>query len=142
MMKKLILILLVLLISYENIYAKSLLFQCENKFSYKIEYYNKQSHLFFRELNKDWRKVEKANMSENKYELFLPDSSYLGCTDKSLAICRFSTLIIYKPASGEANVREVISNDCFIGTMGCNKYNKGSELNLRRCTVYNLESSK
>ena len=80
---------------------------------------------------------EEINILENKYELILPNSQYLGCVDKSLAICKYNTLITYKPSTGEANVREVIRNDCFIGTMGCNKYEKGLELNLRRCNVIN-----
>ena len=32
-----------------------------------------------------------------------------------------------------ARVSEVVDNDCFIGTMGCNEYKKGLRLNKRRC---------
>ena len=120
-----------------SINSNAMIFECENGFNYKIEYYKNQLFIYYKEVNKDWKAIINSNISKNKYELILPNSQYLGCADKSLAICKYKTLITYKPIIGEANVREVIRNDCFIGTMGCNKYEKGLELNLRRCNVIN-----
>ena len=118
-----------------SINSNAMIFECENGFTYKIENYKNQLFIYYKELNKDWKTVEKSNITKNKYELFLPNSRYLQCTDKSLAICHYSTLIEHQTNTGKANVREVVSNDCFIGTMGCNKYEKGLELNQRRCLV-------
>ena len=120
-----------------SINSNAMIFECENGFTYKIENYKNQLFIYYKELNKDWKAIVNSNISENKYELILPNSQYLGCANKNLAICNYNTLITYKPSTGEANVREVIRNDCFIGTMGCNKYEKGLELNLRRCNVIN-----
>tara|TARA_A100001011_G_scaffold395356_1_gene490096 strand:+ start:3560 stop:4021 length:462 start_codon:yes stop_codon:yes gene_type:complete len=120
-----------------SINSNAMIFECENGFTYKIENYKNQLFIYYKELNKDWKAIVNSNISENKYELILPNSQYLGCANKNLAICNYNTLITYKPSTGEANVREVIRNDCFIGTMGCNKYKKGLELNLRRCNVIN-----
>ena len=120
-----------------SINSNAMIFECENGFTYKIENYKNQLYIYYKELNKDWKAIVNSNISENKYELILPNSQYLGCANKNLAICNYNTLITYKPSTGEANVREVIRNDCFIGTMGCNKYEKGLELNLRRCNVIN-----
>jgi len=120
-----------------SINSNAMIFECENGFTYKIENYKNQLFIYYKELNKDWIAIVNSNISENKYELILPNSQYLGCANKNLAICNYNTLITYKPNTGEANVREVIRNDCFIGTMGCNKYEKGHELNLRRCNVIN-----
>ncbi len=134
-MKKLIIILLIIFTSVNIAYTDNILFQCENGFSYKIDYRKNDTFLYFKTSDKDWKKVEKSNISKNKYELFLPNSRYLQCSDKSLAICYYSTLIKYEADTGKANVREVVINDCYIGTMGCNKYEKGLELNERRCLV-------
>ena len=120
-----------------SINSNAMIFECENGFTYKIENYKNQLYIYYKELNKDWKAIVNSNILENKYELILPNSQYLGCANKNLAICNYNTLITYKPSTGEANVREVIRNDCFIGTMGCNKYEKGLELNLRRCNVIN-----
>ncbi|MAH88894.1 MAG: hypothetical protein CMJ06_02445 [Pelagibacterales bacterium] len=120
-----------------SINSNAMIFECENGFTYKIENYKNQLFIYYKELNKDWKAIVNSNISENKYELILPNSQYLGCANKNLAICNYNTLITYKPSTGEANVREVIRNDCYIGTMGCNKYEKGLELNLRRCNVIN-----
>ena len=121
--------------------SNAMIFECENGFTYKIENYKNQLFIYYKELNKDWKAIVNSNILENKYELILPNSQYLRCVDKSLAICKYNTLITYKPSTGEANVREVIRNDCFIGTMGCNKYERGLELNLRRCNVINNKST-
>ena len=115
---------------------KAMILQCENGFSYKIATkQNSKPKIFFKDLHEDWQVIDKFMVVENKYELFLPSSTYLSCADKNLEVCKFSTLITYNSATGEANVREVILNDCYIGTMGCNLYNKGLELNQRRCKV-------
>ena len=135
-MKKLILVLSFIFTSIGEIYSENILFKCENGFTYKVEYYKKRPFIYYKELNKDWKTVVNSNILINKYELILPESQYLGCKNKNLDICEYTTLVTYKPSTGEANVREVIRNDCFIGTMGCNKYQKGLELNQRRCFVH------
>ena len=114
---------------------RGITFECENGYSYKIDFTDKKSLISFKKINESWQKVENNNLNKNKLELFLPNSKYLSCSDKSLPQCEYSTLIIYKQDVNQASVREVIINDCFIGTMGCNKYNKGLELNQRRCNV-------
>ena len=122
-------LLLTLFISL-NAYSDQLLFECENGFSYKI---NKNSTSFYRNINGIWKKIDKVKFLENKYELFIPNSNYLSCSNKDLPICNFSKMITYNPKKKEVNVREIIQNDCYIGTMGCNKYSKGLELNQKRC---------
>ena len=117
-----------------SINSNAMIFECENGFTYKIENYKNQLFVYYKELNKDWKAIVNSNISENKYELILPNSQYLGCANKNLAICNYNTLITYKPSTGEANVREVIRNDCFIGTMGCNEYEKGLMLNQSFCS--------
>ena len=77
----------------------------------------------------------------NKIEYFLPNSTYLACSDKELNVCKYKTLITFNSATQVADVREIIISDCFIGTMGCNKYEKGLELNLRRCQIKNDPSA-
>ena len=122
-------LLLILFISL-NAHTDQLLFECENGFSYKI-YKNGTS--FYKNINEIWNKIDKVNVLENKYELFIPNSNYLSCSNKNLPICNFSKMITYNSKKKEVNVREIIQNDCYIGTMGCNKYSKGLELNIKRC---------
>ena len=123
---------LILLFSFSSY---GLIFKCENNYSYKIDFTERKLIILFKSNNKNWQKVNNSKVSENSYELLLPDSSYLSCSDKSLNVCEYSTLILHNPKTGQASVREVVLNDCYIGTMGCNKYEKGLELNERRCVV-------
>ena len=115
----------------------AIIFECENGYSYKINKNTNNSKFYFKKVASKWQSVKKVKEINNKIEYFLPNSTYLACSDKELNICKYKTLITYNSITQKANVREIIIADCYIGTMGCNKYEKGLELNLRRCQVKN-----
>ena len=118
-----------------NVYCMSSekLYKCENGFSYKIN--NNKNKSFFKKQDEIWKEIKKVNYFENKYELFIPNNTYLSCSNKSLPTCTYSLILIDDPINKNISVKEVVLNDCYIGTMGCNKYDKGLELNLRRCKI-------
>ena len=118
-----------------NSYA--IIFECENNYSFKIDKKNSQEVFFFKKINTNWQSIKNVKIGDNKLEYFLPDSTYLECSDKKLNVCKYKTLISFNLSTKEADVREVVINDCYIGTMGCNKYEKGLELNQRRCNIIN-----
>ena len=120
-----------------SVSSKAIIFECENSYSYKIDKKDSQTVFFFKKINKDWQSIKNVKIGDNKLEYFLPDSTYLECSDKKLKVCKFKTLISFNLSTKEADVREVVINDCYIGTMGCNKYEKGLELNQRRCNIIN-----
>ena len=120
-----------------SVNSKAIIFECENSYSYKIDKKDSQTVFFFKKINKDWQSIKNVKIGDNKLEYFLPDSTYLECSDKKLKVCKFKTLISFNLSTKEADVREVVINDCYIGTMGCNKYEKGLELNQRRCNIIN-----
>ena len=113
----------------------AIIFECENGYSYKIDRNTNNSKFYFKKVDSKWKSIKKVKEINNKIEYFLPNSTYLACSDKELNICKYKTLITYNSTTQKANVREIIIADCYIGTMGCNKYEKGLELNLRRCQV-------
>ena len=115
----------------------AIIFECENGYSYKIDRKTNNSKFYFKKVDSKWQSIKKVKENNNKIELSLPNSTYLACSDKELNICKYKTLITYNSTTHKANVREIIIADCFIGTMGCNKYEKGLELNLRRCKIKN-----
>ena len=115
----------------------AIIFECENGYSYKIDRNTNNSKFYFKKVDSKWQSIKKVKEINNKIEYFLPNSTYLACSDKELNICKYKTLITYNSTTQKANVREIIIADCYIGTMGCNKYEKGLELNLRRCQVKN-----
>ena len=115
----------------------AIIFECENGYSYKIDRNTNNSKFYFKKIDSKWKSIKKVKEINNKIEYFLPNSTYLACSDKELNICKYKTLITYNSTTQKANVREIIIADCYIGTMGCNKYEKGLELNLRRCQVKN-----
>ena len=115
----------------------AIIFECENGYSYKIDRNTNNSKFYFKKVDSKWQSIKKVKEINNKIEYFLPNSTYLACSDKELNICKYKTLITYNSTIQKANVREIIIADCYIGTMGCNKYEKGLELNLRRCQVKN-----
>ena len=138
-MKK-VFIQLYFIIAYAFLYSinsNAMIFECENGYSYKIDRKNNQSIYYFKKLDTNWQSIKNVIEVNNKLEYYLPDSTYLACSDKKLNVCRYKSLITYNSSTKAANVREVIIADCFIGTMGCNKYEKGLELNLRRCNLIN-----
>ena len=115
----------------------AIIFECENGYSYKIDRNTNNSKFYFKKVDSKWQSIKKVKEINNKIEYFLPNSTYLACSDKELNICKYKTLITYNSTTQKANVREIIIADCYIGTMGCNKYERGLELNLRRCQVRN-----
>ena len=115
----------------------AIIFECENGYSYKIDRNTNNSKFYFKKIDSKWQSIKKVKEINNKIEYSLPNSTYLACSDKKLNICKYKTLITYNSNTEKANVREIIIADCYIGTMGCNKYEKGLELNLRRCQVKN-----
>ena len=128
------------LITFIFLYSLSpsaVIFECENGYSYKIDRNTNNSKFYFKKVDSKWQSIKKVKEINNKIEYSLPNSTYLACSDKELNICKYKTLITYNSTTQKANVREIIIADCYIGTMGCNKYEKGLELNLRRCQVKN-----
>ena len=115
----------------------AIIFECENGYSYKIDRNTNDSKLYFKKVDSKWQLIKKVKEINNKIEYSLPNSTYPACSNKELSICKYKTLITYNSTTQKANVREIIIADCYIGTMGCNKYEKGLELNLRRCQVKN-----
>jgi hypothetical protein len=125
----------IVIIFLYSINSNAIVFECENGYSYKMDKKDSETVFFFKKITSNWQSIENVKIINNKLEYYLPDSTYLACSDKKLNICKYKSLVTYNPSNKEANVREVVLDDCFIGTMGCNKYEKGLELNHRRCNV-------
>ena len=119
--------------------AEELIFQCEDGYSYKIATHEKSvKEAFFKNKTSDWISVKDIDISNKEFHITLPKNEYLKCSDPTLNVCTFKKVIIYNPKnSNRARVSEVVDNDCFIGTMGCNEYKKGLRLNKRRCKKIN-----
>ena len=120
-----------------SVSSSAIIFECENGYSYKIDRKTNNSKFYFKKVDSKWQSIKKVKEINNKIEYSLPNSTYLACSDKKLNTCKYKTLITFHSATQVADVREIIIADCYIGTMGCNKYEKGLELNLRRCQVKN-----
>jgi hypothetical protein len=119
--------------------AEELIFKCEDGYSYKITNHQKSSkQAFFKNKASDWISAKDIDISNTEFHLTLPKNEYLKCSDPTLNVCTFKKVIFYNPKnSNRARVSEVVDNDCFIGTMGCNEYKKGLRLNKRRCKKIN-----
>ena len=119
--------------------AEELIFQCEDGYSYKIATHEKSvKEAFFKNKTSDWISVKDIDISNKEFHITLPKNDYLKCSDPTLDFCTFKKVIFYNPEnSNRARVSEVVDNDCFIGTMGCNEYKKGLRLNKRRCKKIN-----
>ena len=117
--------------------SSAIIFECENNYSFKTDTKDSQTVYFYKKINTDWQSIKNVKIGDNKLEYFLPDSTYLECSDKKLNVCKYKTLISFNLSTKQADVREVVLDDCHIGTMGCNKYEKGLELNQRRCNIIN-----
>ena len=119
--------------------AEELIFQCEDGYSYKIATHEKSvKEAFFKNKTSDWISVKDIDISNKEFHITLPKNDYLKCSDPTLDVCTFKKVIFYNPEnSNRARVSEVVDNDCFIGTMGCNEYKKGLRLNKRRCKKIN-----
>ena len=128
-------IFLILLFS-SNLTSKELLLRCENGFSYKISYSDNSNIISYYKTKNDWIEVKNFRLKNDSIELFIPNKKYIPCTDNSLPICKYS-ILISKVSTNRPSTSEVVLNDCFIGTMGCNEYKKGLNLNKSYCTRLN-----
>ena len=119
--------------------AEELIFQCEDGYSYKITTHEKSvKEAFFKNKTSDWVSVKDIDIANKEFHITLPKNEYLKCSDPTLNVCTFKKVIFYNPKnSNRARISEVVDNDCFIGTMGCNEYKKGLRLNKRRCKKIN-----
>ena len=119
--------------------AEELIFHCEDGYSYKIANQEKSTkQAFFKNKTSDWLSAKDFEIKKREFHLTLPKNEYLKCSDPTLNVCTFKKVIFYNPKnSNKARVSEVVDNDCFIGTMGCNEYKKGLRLNKRRCKKIN-----
>jgi len=119
--------------------AEELIFQCEDGYSYKIANQEKSTkQAFFKNKTSDWLRAKDFEVKKREFHITLPKNEYLKCSDPTLNICTFKKVIFYNPKnSNRARISEVVDNDCFIGTMGCNEYKKGLRLNKRRCKKIN-----
>tara|TARA_B100000902_G_C26462558_1_gene506164 strand:- start:95 stop:490 length:396 start_codon:yes stop_codon:yes gene_type:complete len=115
-----------------NLISNELIFTCENNFAYRLIDTKNNQQSFYKTDKSNWIEIKDFNIINNKLELFIPGMTYLGCADKNLPVCKYSILIkdfkLTRPI-----VTEVVLNDCYIGTMGCNEYKKGLELNQSFC---------
>ena len=114
--------------------AKELTLQCENGSSYKINYIDKSNIRSYYKDKNNWIEVEKIEFNNDSIELFIPNQQYLSCADESLPICEYS-ILISNILDTRPSISEVVINNCFIGTMGCNEYEKGLKLNKSFCIV-------
>ena len=128
-------IFLILLFS-SNLTSKELLLRCENGFSYKISYSDNSNIISYYKTKNDWIEVKNFRLKNDSIELFIPNKKYIPCTDNSLPICKYS-ILISEVSTNRPSTSEVVLNDCFIGTMGCNEYKKGLNLNKSYCTRLN-----
>ena len=83
----------------------------------------------------NWIKVENHSFLNDSVTLFIPELKYLACSDKTLPICSYG-IKISKISQSRPITHEIVLNNCYIGTMGCNEYNKGLELNQSSCKKY------
>ena len=119
-----------------QLFSKELIFDCENGYSFKILYTDKLNKTpYFKFNNANWIEVKKYKFKNDSIELFIPDNKYLACVDESLPVCNYSILISDISKSRPIS-NEVVISDCYIGTMGCNEYNKGLKLNKSHCNKY------
>ena len=134
----LILLLLLLLFNITNLSSTEIILKCENNYSYKIINKSKIKIFFLKNNSYKWTEIKSFSITEDKLDLYIPNMKYLGCSDKTLPICKYGMRIKnYTGGSGNKRtvVTEVVLNDCYIGTMGCNAYKKNLELNKSFCQI-------
>ena len=100
--------------------SAALLIRCDNGYSF---------------IKNNWIKVENHSFLNDSVTLFIPELRYLACSDKTLPICSYG-IKISKISQSRPITQEIVLNNCYIGTMGCNEYNKGLELNQSSCKKY------
>ena len=116
--------------------SAALLIRCENGYSFKILNFQTSNSIIFYSLDKNnWIKVENHSFLNDSVTLFIPELKYLACSDKTLPICSYG-IKISKISQSRPITQEIVLNNCYIGTMGCNEYNKGLELNQSSCKKY------
>ena len=115
-------------------YSEQIIYKCEDGFSYKIiSKEDNKSEVFFIKDNFRWKELLQFNLSESKLEFRIPGLSYLSCSNKELPICKYEKVITRNYQKHIFFVEEIVSNDCYVGMMGCNKYKKGLAINKKRC---------
>ena len=117
-----------------NLISDELVFTCENYYSYKLVNLENAQKSYFKYKKDNWTEIKSFNISGKNLELFIPNMKYLACSDESLTVCKYS-IRINDFKSKRPTVNEVVLNDCYIGTMGCNEYKKGLELNQSFCKL-------
>ena len=117
-----------------NLISSELVFICENNYSYKFLNIGNSKKSFYKYKEQNWIEIKSFKISDNKIDLFIPNFKYLGCADKTLPICKYK-IRVNNPTLERPSVTEVVLNDCYIGTMGCNEYKKGLELNQSFCKL-------
>ena len=90
---------------------------------------------YFKYRDDKWSKIDRFLINYDRIEFFIPNLSYLACSDKNLTICNYSKVISDYKNPTKAILTDVVQNDCYIGTMGCNFYQKGLVLNQVFCSV-------
>ena len=119
-----------------QLFSKELILDCENGYSFKILYPDKSHKVpYFKFMDNVWIEVKKYKFKDDSIELFIPDNKYLACADASLPVCNYS-ILISKISKSRSTTYEVVMNDCYIGTMGCNEYKTGLKLNKSYCKKY------
>ena len=125
----------IIFLNFSNLLAGELRFECENGSSYKITHKNTLSQAYFKYRDDKWSKIDRFLINNDRIEFFIPNLQYLACSDKNLTICNYSKVISDYKNPTKAILTDVVQNDCYIGTMGCNFYQKGLVLNQVFCSV-------
>ena len=119
-----------------QLFAKELILDCESGYSFKILYPDKSNKApYFKFKDNGWIEVKKYKFKEDSIELFITDNKYLACADASLPVCNYG-ILISKISKARPVTYEVVMNDCYIGTMGCNEYKRGLKLNKSFCKKF------
>ena len=119
-----------------QLFSKELILDCENGYPFKILYPDKSNKApYFKFKDNGWIEVKKYKFKEDSIELFITDNKYLACADASLPVCNYG-ILISKISKARPVTYEVVMNDCYIGTMGCNEYKRGLKLNKSFCKKF------
>ncbi len=114
--------------------SDELVIKCQDNYTYRISTTNlNKNSLFYKYADENWKELEEYKIVGDAVELFIPGLKYLQCSDNNLPVCSYSKLI--KSYKSKPSVSEIVLNDCFIGTMGCNQYKKGLMLNKYHCEL-------
>ena len=117
--------------------AEELFFSVKMVILTKLQSEKKCKTSFFKNKTSDWVSVKDIDISNKEFHITLPKNEYLKCSDPTLMFVLLKSYFLQSKKLNRARVSEVVDNDCFIGTMGCNEYKKGLRLNKRRCKKIN-----